>query len=26
MRGADGKLERVNLSELKQQKAMGKLN
>jgi hypothetical protein len=26
MRGADGKLECVNLSELKQQKAMGKLN
>ena len=26
MRGADGKLERVNLSELKQQKATGKLN
>jgi hypothetical protein len=26
MHGADGKLERVNLSELKQQKAMGKLN
>ncbi len=26
MRGANGKLERVNLSELKQQKAMGKLN
>ena len=26
MRGADGKLEGMNLSELKQQKAMGKLN
>jgi hypothetical protein len=26
MHGADGKLECVNLSELKQQKAMGKLN
>ncbi len=26
IRGADGKMERVNLSELKQQKAMGKLN
>ncbi len=24
--GADGKMERVNLSELKEQKAMGKLN
>jgi hypothetical protein len=26
MHGADGKMEHVNLSELKQQKSMGKLN